>query len=89
MVDESGNREGQMEGKESGHRVEKDPGRRVVEEPGYVIGYREGKEPGQREGKVSGLSTRSRILFQSLTETPVRGRIQDLSYRSARVTRFA
>ena len=75
----------------------KESGRRVVEEPGYIAGYREGKEPGQREGEepgqmegyVSVQSTRSWIRLQSLTETPVRGRIQGLSYRSTTVTRFA
>ena len=73
VVEESGHREG----KESGQMVEEEPGCRVVE------------EPGQMEGEVSGQSTRSRLRLQNLTETPVRGRIQDLSYRSVTVTRFA
>ena len=85
------------EGEESDRRVEEEPGRRAVEEPGYSAGYREGEEPGQREeeepgqmeGDVSVQSTRSRIHLQSLKETPVRGRIRGLSYRSATVTRFA
>ena len=93
VVEEAGHREGEESGhreeEEAGRRVVEEPGSRVVEEAGYIAGYRDSKEPGQSEGKVSGQSTRSWIRRQSLTETPVRGRIQDLSYRSATVTRFA
>ena len=67
---------------EPGQRLVEEPCQRLVEEPGQRVV----DELGQREVEKPSHGLRIRLL--SLTETPVMGRIQDLSYRSATVTRF-
>ena len=67
---------------EPGQRLVEEPCQRLVEEPGQRVV----DELGQREVEKPSHGLRIRLL--SLTETPVMGKIQDLSYRSATVTRF-